>query len=143
MPTERTAPKQIWTMKTAMEQIKACQFECEAGPLTNNAAYQWLAQAAKNGPEFWPGQSVWFEVKAEAAGMTLSEWRRFWIVRCSMASDTERQIWRYSLSNDPPQPWHYGSGIQFYDVDAKNLRLEDPSAALRARATENTNAPDT
>ncbi|MBW7634751.1 hypothetical protein K1I48_14880 [Bacillus licheniformis] len=34
------------TLKEIVEQIKACDFECEAGPLTNNVAFQKLAELA-------------------------------------------------------------------------------------------------
>lgn len=61
-----------WSMKTALEQITKCGFECEAGPLSANIAWQWLLQTAKVGPEFLPGQGVFYEVKAEAGGATLS-----------------------------------------------------------------------
>jgi hypothetical protein len=32
----------IWTYETAFEQLERCDFECEGGPLENNAAYIWL-----------------------------------------------------------------------------------------------------
>jgi hypothetical protein len=117
-----------WSMATALEQIDACGFECEAGPLANNVAYQWLKGAAKVGPEFWPGQGVWFEVTAEAAGRKLAQWVHFYVVGCRMESDTERRLWTYSLSYDPPGPWHYGT-THFTGISAKLLRLEKPELA--------------
>ncbi|MGF7528504.1 hypothetical protein [Bacillus paralicheniformis] len=34
------------TLKEIVEQIKECGFECEAGPLINNAAFRKLAELA-------------------------------------------------------------------------------------------------
>jgi hypothetical protein len=42
-----------------------------------------------------------------------------------MSSDTERRLWSYSLSNDPPAPWHYGE-VQFSNVPEGKLKLEKP-----------------
>jgi hypothetical protein len=117
-----------WTPTTALEQIERCDFECVAGPLSNNAAYRWLKDAIKVGPEFWPGQSVWFEIEAEAAGKKLRQWVQFTIVGCAMSSDTERSLWTYSLSYDPPSAYHYGT-THFTGVNAKSLRLEKPIEA--------------
>lgn len=114
-----------WSMATALEQIKACAFECEAGPLSNNVAWQWLEGAAKVGPEFWPGQGVWFCVDAEAAGVKLTQWVHFFVVGCHMTSDTERRLWTYGLSYDPPAPWHYGE-VHFRNIAASKLKLDKP-----------------
>lgn len=46
------------SIKTAIEQIEKCGFECEAGPLSHNVGWQWLVAAAKVGPEFMPGQAL-------------------------------------------------------------------------------------
>lgn len=121
-----------WSIATCLEQIRKCDFECEGGPLSNNVAYRWLEAAAKVGPEFWPGQGVWCEVVAEAAGKTLRSWEHYYIIGCYMSSDTERRLWVYDLSNDPPGPWHYGT-VQLRGVSGDKLRLEDP-AALRSAA---------
>lgn len=32
----------IWTYETALDQLERCDFECEGGPLENNAAFIWL-----------------------------------------------------------------------------------------------------
>jgi hypothetical protein len=117
-----------WSVRTALEQISACGFECEAGPLTNNAGWQWLEGAAKVGPEFWPGQGAWFQVQATAAGKTLTEWVHFYIVGCQMSSDTERRLWLYDLSYDPPGPWHYGE-THFRGVSGDKLSLVKPEPA--------------
>jgi hypothetical protein len=120
-----TADDRHWSIQTALEQIRSCDFECEAGPLANNLAWRWLEPAAKVGPQFWPGQGVWFKVDAEAAGKTISQWMHFYIIGCRMGADSERRYWSYDLSNDPPRPWHYGT-IQFRDVRGGDLRLESP-----------------
>ena len=117
-----------WSIATALEQIKSCGFECEAGPLENNAAWQWLTKAAEVGPEFWPGQGVWFLVDAKAGGVTLMQWVHFYIVGCKMTSDTERRLWEYSLSYDPPAPWHYGT-THFTGISGRKLFLEKPEAS--------------
>jgi hypothetical protein len=111
-----------WSIKTALDQIKACGFECEAGPLTRNIAWDWLSRAAVVGPEFWPGQGVYFEVTATVAGETLRKWTHFYIVGCHMASDTERRYWTYDLSRDPPAPYHYGE-VHFKGIRGDQLRL--------------------
>jgi hypothetical protein len=117
-----------WSMATALEQISGCDFQCEGGPLSNNAGWQWLVAAAKVGPQFWPGQGVWFQVDAEAAGVKLSQWVHFYIVGCAMSSDTEKRLWTYSLSYDPPAPYHYGK-VHFTAVAADKLRLINPTLA--------------
>lgn len=113
------------SIKTAIEQIEQCDFECEAGQLAMNVGWQWLVAAAKVGPEFMPGQGVWFEIEAVAAGLTLKQWVHFYVVGCTMTSDTERRLWTYSLSYDPPAPRHYGT-IHFSHVRADRLRLIKP-----------------
>jgi hypothetical protein len=118
-----------WSMKTALEQIRLCGFECEAGPLTNNVAWQWLELAAKVGPEFWPGQGVWFLIDATAAGKTLTQWVHFYVVGCQMSSDTEGRLWLYDLSYDPPAPWHYGE-THFRGVSGEKLFLVKPEQVL-------------
>ncbi|MED4828152.1 hypothetical protein [Bacillus atrophaeus] len=45
------------TLKEIVEQLKDCGYECEAGPLVNNVAFQKLAQlagvAVESGEEFY------------------------------------------------------------------------------------------
>lgn len=118
-------PVKHWSMKTAIEQIAKCGFECEGGPLANNDAWRWLVDAAEVGPEFWPGQGVYFEVVAETAGIEIKQWRHFYIVGAEMGSDTERRFWRYTLSDDVPSPWHYGK-VSFIGIRGDKLRLEKP-----------------
>lgn len=118
-----------WSMESAIAQIERCDFECEGGPLRNNDAWRWLVGAAKIGPEFWPGQGVWFEVEAEAAGKKLRQWVHFYIVGCSMDSDTDSRFWVYHLSYDPPAPYHYGT-THFANIRGDRLRLDKPDAAL-------------
>lgn len=113
------------SIKTAIEQIEKCGFECEAGPLAMNVGWQWLVAAAKVGPEFMPGQGVWFEIEAVAAGRRLKQWVHFYVVGCMMTSNTERRLWTYSLSYDPPGPWHYGT-VHFSNVHADRLHLLKP-----------------
>jgi len=60
-----------------------------------------------------------------AEGIKLDQWVHFYIVGCSMQSDTERRYWTYSLSYDPPQPYHYGK-THFTNVRGDKLRLEKP-----------------
>ena len=120
------APVRHWSMETALAQIQKCDFECEGGPLRNNDAWRWLVNVAKEGPEFWPGQGVWFEVEASAAGKKLTQWVHFYIVGCGMQSDTEKRYWVYALSYDPPAPWHYGT-VHFPAIRGDRLRLERPA----------------
>lgn len=120
-------PVKHWTMKSAIEQVQKCAYECEGGALENNDAWRWLVGAAKIGPEFWPGQGVYFQVEAEAAGKKLTQWVHFFIVGAVMRSSTEDRYWTYSLSYDPPAPWHYGT-VHFIDIKGDKLRLDDPSA---------------
>lgn len=115
-----------WSMATALEQITKCEFACEAGSLDNNLAWAWLTAAAKVGPEYWPGQGVWFEVEAEAAGKKLTQWVHFFVVGCKMTSDTERRFWVYDLSYDPPAPYHYGE-THFRGIHGERLSLVGPN----------------
>lgn len=120
------APIKHWSMKSALEQVEKCDFECVGGPLRNNDAWRWLIAAAKVGPEFWPGQGVFFEIVAEAAGRKLTQWAHFYIVGCDMQSGNDARYWVYSLSYDPPAPYHYGS-THFTGIRGEKLRLEKPS----------------
>lgn len=115
-----------YSVKSAIEQIKSCQFECQAGPLEKNTAWMFLEAAMKIGPEYWPGQGVWFEVNAEAAGLALSQWVFFYVVGIHMDSDSERRFWTYSLSYDPPGPYHHGT-THFRNVTESSLRLDKPT----------------
>ena len=114
-----------WSIKTAIEQIEKCDFECEGGPLANNVGWKWLIAAAKVGPEFMPGQGVWFKIDATAAGKTFPQWVHFYVVGCALGADTERRYWTYSLSYDPPAPWHYGT-VHFSGISGDKLTLEKP-----------------
>lgn len=118
-------PVKHWSMASALRQIESCAFACKGGPLANNDAWRWLIAAAKAGPEYWPGQGVWFEIEAEAAGKKLRQWVHFYIVACRMESDTERRYWTYSLSYDPPAPYHYGT-THFTGIRGNRLRLSKP-----------------
>jgi len=119
------------SMATAIEQIAKCGFECEAGPLANNVGWQWLTAAAKVGPEFWPGQGVWFEVEATAAGKTLKQFVNFYIVGCHMDANTESRFWTYDLSYDPPAPRHYGE-VHFRKINGSKLHITKPELAVSA-----------
>lgn len=121
-------PLKLWNAETAIEQLKSCAYSCEGGPLQNNDAFIYLEEALKRGPKYLPGQGVWFEVCAEANGVKLNQWVHFYIVGVTMDSDTERRLWTYSLSFDPPAPYHYGK-THFTGVDEKRLRLEKPAPA--------------
>ncbi len=127
MTTE--APVKHWSMALAIEQIEKCSFESEGGPLKNNDAWRWFVGASKIGPEFWPGQGVWFEIEAQAAGKTLTQWAHFYIIGCSMSSNSERRFWKYDLSYDPPGPYHYGT-CHFTNIHGDRLRLEKPTAIV-------------
>lgn len=122
-----------WSLSEAIAQIDACAFECEAGPLANNIAYRWLKDAAKIGPEYWPGQGVWFEIEATAVGKSLRQWVHFYIVGCHMDADTESRFWTYDLSYDPPAPWHYGE-THFNYIRGDRLRLEKPELSQEQAA---------
>lgn len=119
-------PVQFWSMKSAVEQIQKCAFECEGGPLENNDAWRWLVGITSVGPEFWPGQGVHFEVVAEAAGKKLTQWMHFYVVGCHMDSTSEARIWTYDLSYDPPAPYHYGT-VHFQRVRSEKLRAQMPA----------------
>ena len=115
-----------WSIETALEQLRKCDYECEGGPLANNVAWQWLEAAATVGPEYWPGQGVWFKATATSAtGKVLSEWEHFYIVGCQMSSDNERRFWLYDLSQDPPGPWNYGT-VQIKGAKGRDLSLVNP-----------------
>ena len=119
-------PTKHWSMKSAIEQIDKCAFECEGGPLSMNDAYIWLKGAAESGPAFWPGQGVYFEIDAIAAtGQRLTQWVHFYITGCRMDSDTDGRLWTYSISYDPPGAYHYGK-THYTDVKDSRLRLTKP-----------------
>ena len=117
----------------AIRQIEACGFECEAGPLSHNVGWQWMQAALKVGPEYWPGQTVWFQIDATAAGKTLTQWVAFFIVGCHMDADCDRCFWTYDLSYDPPAPWHYGT-VHFTKVRGEKLFIQKPNDRAIAAA---------
>ena len=73
------------------------------------------------------GQVVWFEVVAEAAGVTLKAWRPFTVIRMRMDSGSDDVYCVYALSNDPPSPYHYGK-VTVENVARNQLKLRDPAA---------------
>lgn len=125
MNTQTAAAAQAWTVKSAVEQIESCAYECEAGPLANNIAWRFIKAALAIGPEFWPGQKVYYEISAKVDGVTLSKWVPYWIVGTRMEGTTEARIWTYVLSNDPPGPWHYGEA-QHVGIHGDKLRIASP-----------------
>ncbi|MCV4329227.1 hypothetical protein ACWGRE_07625 [Bacillus velezensis] len=46
------------TLKEIVEQLKVCRYECEAGPLENNIAFQKLAELA--GVEDESGEEIYY-----------------------------------------------------------------------------------
>jgi len=117
-----------YTVRGAVDQIEACAFECQAGPLANNTAWAWMKAALEKGPQFWPGQGVFYLVQAVSqGGVVLQEWRHFYIVGIHMDSDAERRLWLYDLSNDPPAPYHYGT-VQVARAKEADLRISRPES---------------
>jgi hypothetical protein len=121
-------PIKHWSVSEAIKQISRIDYECEAGPLQNNDAWVWLEAAANIGPAFCPGQGVWFEIKAEAAGKELKQFVHFFIVGCQMESGTDTRYWTYDLSYDPPAPYHYGT-VHYRRISGAFLHLVNPSSA--------------
>jgi hypothetical protein len=115
----------VYTYKTAIEQLKKCGFECEGGPLENNAAFQFLTLGAV--PEYRIGQTVFvqFEYESPITKKTVKQWERVGIVGCIRESSDTDVYYDYFVSNDPCQPYHYGG--QVIKVKAKNIRLEKPN----------------
>lgn len=111
-----------YNVRTALEQIEKCSFECEGGPLANNAGWRWLKEHLARGPKFSLGEWVIHRVEAEVGGIKISQDVKLCVVAIYMHSDTERRTWTYALSSDPPQPYHYGSGVQFPGIPEAKLR---------------------
>ncbi len=126
----KTLSHETWLLGDAVEQLRKCDYECEGGPLKNNAAFQWLSSYASmdSCPKFMPGQGVWFLVEATAGGSKLTQWVGYYIVGMRMASDCDRRYWEYDLSYDPPGPYHYGE-THFHHVHQDKLRLTKPDPA--------------
>lgn len=113
-----------WSIATALKQIGSIDFTCEAGPLSMNAAWIWLNKAAAIGPKFWPGQGVYYDEKFVAAsGSETIVRNHFYIIGCHMGSDTEKRLWTYTISNDPPSPYHYGKA-SYTEIKESALFLE-------------------
>ncbi len=116
-----------WDMRTALARIAACEFECEGGPLANNAAWAWLSRALSDGPRYGMGQVVDYEVAAEVSGVRVASVLPFTVVGIHMGSSTDKLTWSYDLSNDPPSPYHYGK-VTFQHVDEDALALPKAGA---------------
>ncbi len=117
---------EAYTVATALAQIEKCDFECEGGPLSNNTGWRWLTTHLQKGPKFALGEWVWHDVTAEvAAGVSISQPVKLCIVAIYMiymGSATDGRAWTYSLSSDPPDAYHHGSGVQFNSVAEAKLR---------------------
>lgn len=121
-----------WDNHSAVGQVAKCQFECEGGPLANNAAWRWLKERIEDGPRYAMGQVVEMGVSGVVGGVTISQFCLFTVVGIHMSSDTARRTYTYSLSNDPPGPYHYGK-TNFTAIAEYALRLpEVPAAAAKA-----------
>lgn len=116
-----------YTIATAFAQVEKCDFECEGGPLTNNAGWRWLKERVLGGPKFHMGEWVMFTVEAEVSGVKIAQAAKLCIVAIYMSSDTERRTWTYALSADPPDAYHHGSGVQFNGVSESKLSHLDPA----------------
>ncbi len=121
------APVKSWTIPTAIAQITKCDFECEGGPLANNDAWRWIVAMAEKGPEFWPGQSVWYEVKTEALGQQFSKWVRFSVYNVYATSDSARRYWEYSITDALPDAYYSGGKNVIHKLQAKQLRAQEPT----------------
>lgn len=119
-----------WNVKSALEQIQKCDFECEAGPLGNNVAFMWLSGVIKGGPKFYPGQTVYYAVSYsnESTKASISRWEKFQVHTVKMSSTSESSTWEYDLTNDAPSAYHYGS-VGFKSVKEKELRETNPDPA--------------
>lgn len=123
--------KENLNIQTAIAQIEACDFECEAGPLALNTAWVWLKVLAQ-GPRYQMGQTVPHIITAEAAGFDLSRTVLLTIVGVKMTSGADGLLWVYDLSKDPPAAYHYGSGVTVANV--AQLTIDRAIAAQDAPA---------
>lgn len=113
-----------WTPNKIIEQLEKCGFVDECGhKLEMNSAFSFLKKAlTNNAPKFFMSQAVSYEVSYKSAvGDELKQWANYYIVGIHRASDTERIYYEYDLSNDPCQPYHYGT-FQFTRIHEKHLR---------------------
>ena len=111
----------IHSTKAALDQIDKCGFECEGGALANNVGYRWIKAHLLGGPLYCLGQWVTYEVQGEVSGVKIAQQVKLCIVGICMSSSSERRTWTYSLSTDPPQAYHYGSGGQFSGVNEDKI----------------------
>lgn len=117
-----------YTTERAFKQLESCNFECEAGPLAKNTAFQWLANhlSGREAPAFLPGQKVWMLVEAEVHGVKLSKWAPFFVGSIHVSSSSERRTWTYSLWVRLPEAYYSGDpGPQ--TVKECDLHEADPS----------------
>lgn len=113
-----------WTPNKIIEQLEKCEFVDALGhKLEMNDAFDFLKKALTvNAPKFFMNQMVSYEVSYKSSsGDELKQWTNYYIVGIHRASDTERIYYTYDLSNDPTQPYHYGT-INFSRVHEKDLR---------------------
>lgn len=116
-----------WNNRTAVQQVEQCGFECEAGSLALNDAWIWLKKAA-DGPLYRLGDQVPHTLKAEVNGFELTRTVDLTIIGIKMSSDSERRTWVYDLASDPPDAYHYGSG-----VTAANIAERAITSAIAAQ----------
>lgn len=119
-------------IQTAIKQVEACGFECEAGPLGNNVGWKWLAKLAE-GPRYPMGATVPHTIKGVVDGFELTRTVMLTIIGIKMSSGTAGRLWVYDLSRDPPDAYHYGSGVTAANVTEGDIAQ---SIAAQASATE-------
>ncbi len=122
-----SAPVKEWSTQTAIEQIKKCDFECEGGPLANNDAWRWIVTMAERGPEFWPGQAVWYEVKADVLGVEMRRWAQFKVLSVTAGSDADRRYWVYTITDALPDAYYPGGKNTVQNLRAASLRATAPT----------------
>lgn len=118
MPTDNYTIKQVWSVIDAA--VRGVPIQGGSPEL------EWFRGVAQNGPEYYPGQTVFFEVSAEAAGTRINAWTSFVIVGVRMDSDNNGIVWRYDLSKDPPGAYHFGR-VHVTGARANELRTHAPT----------------
>jgi hypothetical protein len=72
-------------------------------------------------PTFALGDTVIHRVEADVGGVKIAQDVALVVVGLRLTSSSERHTFAYDLSTDPPQPYHYGSGVQFTAIPEEKL----------------------
>lgn len=106
-------------LKTSLEQMESCGFECEAGPLENNTGFSFIKEAAKTSPDYYIGQRVLYLMKTQSPIGVREEWIDAVITGARMTMGEYDYTFVYGLVHKLP---HQGIDSDFTNVGRGSIK---------------------